>query len=176
MSSSGIPPRGSVQRTPRIVIAVAALMGAGITWIGVTALESFAQPVPRIPLATAIIVGALAVLVGVLAWDTHRHIQVRRAPMEASRAVALLVLGKTAVIAGAGLAAAYLTLALLNLPRLDAPLPRERVVASGLAALASAGVGVAGWFLEGACRVPGSDDDTGETPGGEDDDLDNAGA
>lgn len=147
-------PSPRVGRTPGTVLAVAALIGAGIAWVGISSLENFGQPLPRIPLVAGLAIGVAAGVVGRIAWLTRQRIQLKRERVAPSRAVALLALGKTVLIAGAGLAAAYLTVAGLALPDLEAALPRERVLNSGLASLASALLGLAGWFLEGACIVP----------------------
>lgn len=167
MSEDPSPPRpgGSVQRTPGTLLAVAAMFGAGLTWLGVSALQSFGQPVPRPPLLGAVALAVIAVAVGIAAYVAHQRIQVRRERVLAQRGVTLLVLGKTSLLAGVGLAAAYLTMVVLFVERLDVALPRERVIAAGASALACLGLAVAGWFLERACQVPRPpQDDTSDAP------------
>lgn len=164
MSEESPDPRpGSVQRTPGTVLAVAAMLGAGVTWMGVSALQSFGQPVPRPPLLGALALVLIALAVGIAAYIAHQRIQVRRERVTSQRGVTLLVLGKTSLIAGVGLAAAYLTITVMFVERLDAALPRERVIAAGASALACLALAVAGWFLERACEVPRPPDDE-ETP------------
>ena len=162
----GHEPRGSVHHTEPLVLAVAGLLGAGTAWLGISTLEQFAVPVPRIPLVGSAALLVAAIAVGIAARVTHRRIHRARRLPEPSRAVALLVLGKTSLIAGTGFAAAYLTTALIYLPRLEAPLGRERLLGALMAAVAAAGLGAAGWFLERACQVPKDPDDSpGPAPG-----------
>ena len=147
-----------------MVLAVAGLLGAGLAWIGITGFEEFGQTVPRLPVLAGAALLAVAAVVGLAARRTRRRI-VQRERMDPQRAVRLLVLGKTALIAGVGLAAGYLTTVGIYLPRWDAPLARERVLGAAVAALAAAALAVAGWFLEAACEVPRDPDDSpGDDP------------
>ncbi len=157
-------PQEKLRPTPLTVVAVAAMIGALVTYIFFATLENLQQSAPRVPPIAWISVGGIAIATGVLAWTTHQQIQRRREHVDPPRAVALLVLGKTALLAGAVFAAGYLTVALLYLPRATAPLPLERVLNSGFASVAAIGLAVAGWFLERACITPETDD-TGESNG-----------
>ncbi|MBK8459135.1 MAG: DUF3180 domain-containing protein [Micropruina sp.] len=158
----GSAPGPKVGRTPGTVLAVAAMMGAGLTWLATTAWQYLGQPLPRIPLVAGLALGVAAALVGRTAHVTRQQIQVKRQRVEPARAVALLALGKTVLIAGVGLAAAYLTLVGVSLPNLQAALPAERVLNSAVAGLMSGLLAWAGWRLEDACTVPDppSDDDS----------------
>ena len=82
-----------------------------------------------------------------------------------SRAVALLLSGKAALIGGVALAAGYAAVAAHQLPDLDAELPRERVLVAVAVSLLSVGLALAGAALERACRIPGPpDDESGDAP------------
>ena len=73
----------------------------------------------------------------------------------------LLVLGKASALAGAVVAAGYLVFGLYFVGNLSADLPRQRVIGSGVSALAGVALMVAGLALERACRVPPTDGDSG---------------
>lgn len=162
------PPRPTIGRTTGTVLAVAAMFGAFASWILVQTIGALGETVPRVPESAVVLLGLLAGAVGVVAWRTHQHVQVRRDRIASSVAVNLLVVGKTALLAGAAIAGAYAMLALLFLPHLDAALARERVLNSGLAFVAAIALAVAGWFLERACIVPNDPDgDSPATPQGD---------
>jgi hypothetical protein len=148
-------------RTTRTTMAVAGMTGAGLSWLLVQSLEYLGQAIPRVPLMAPLLVMAVAVGVGVLAWWAHQQIQVKRRRVVSEVGLTWLVIGKTALLAGIGLAGAYGSLAAQFVSSLAAPLGGERVLHSGLAAGAGAVLAVAGWFLERACVVP--HDPPGET-------------
>jgi formate/nitrite transporter FocA (FNT family) len=150
--------REKLTRTPLRAVAVAAMIGAIVAFMFFGTVENLGQTPPRVPMVTWLIMAFISAITGVLAAVTHHRVQRRHQLMEPGRAVALLVLGKTALMAGAALAGAYLTIVILYLPRIAAPTPAERVVNSAIAAVFAIGLAVAGWFLERACVVPGLDD------------------
>lgn len=156
---------GSVLATTWQQIVTAVFVGGGIGWLLFAVPGRFGWPLPSIPLIASLALLGFAVVVAVLAGRTHRIIQRRRDPMEPMRAVRLLVLGKSALLAGAGLAAGYLAAILYSLPHWAAVLPRERIVNAAIATVASIGLAVAGHFLERACRIPGPPSGDA-TPGG----------
>ena len=156
-------PGPTVRPTGRTVLAVAALVGSGLTWVSLSIAETLAWPLPTVPVLAAVVVGVLALATWLAARWTHGAVQVRRDPIEPARAVALLLAGKAALIGGSALAAGYATMALRYLPNLDAALPRERVLVAAVVSLLSVGLAVAGWALERACQVP-PDDDSGDAP------------
>lgn len=161
MTSGEPTPRGggTVGPTQTGTLAVAAVVGAGVGWLMFAGLDALGQPLPSVPLAAAFAVALSALVVAGFAVNTHRVVQKRRERLESRTAVTLLALGKTALVGGVALAAGYLAVAVYFWPRLDAALPRERVWASLLAALAGIGLAVAGFFLERACRIPRPPDD-----------------
>jgi Protein of unknown function (DUF3180) len=157
------PPGGSVTPTPRLALAVAALFGAFAALVIYVSARALDLVPPGIPWTAPVGLVLITALVGVLAYTTHQRIQVRRDRMEAQRAVAFLVLGKASALAGALVAGGYLAYALLFVERIAAEAPLDRVVKSGIAAAAGAGLCVAGLLLERACRVPdGPKDDDGD--------------
>ena len=158
------PPTGSVTPTGWQAIGVALVAGAGLGWSLFTALDMFGAPLPQLPLAVTLLIAVLAALVGGQAAVTHRAIQVRRERIAPRRAVALLVLGKAALLTGAGLAGAYIAIAAYSWSRQDAALPRERVISSGVAVVASIALAAAGAFLERSCRIPGPPNEDATPP------------
>lgn len=148
-------------------LALAALVGGAAGWLLFAIPEALGADLPVLPYAAGLVIGLVAAIVGGFAFTTHRTIQTRREFVEPSRAVALLALGKTALLGGVGLAAGYAAAAAYFWPRVEAELPRERIVSAIIAAVAALVLASAGYFLERACRIPRPpDDDTSATPPG----------
>lgn len=171
MTSGEPAPRGggTVGPTQAGTLAIAAVVGAGVGWLVFAGLDALGRPLPTIPLSAAFAEALTALVVAGFAVNTHRVVQKRRERLESRTAVTLLALGKTALVGGVALSAGYVAVAVYFWPRLDAALPRERVGASLLAALAGLGLAVAGFFLERACRIPrppDDEDDNSATPPG----------
>jgi hypothetical protein len=152
-------PPGTVRPTGWQAVGVAVVVGAGLGWSLFALLNKFGAELPRLPLAVTLAIAVLAAAVGTQAFVAHRTIQVRRQPMAPGRAVALLVLGKSCLLGGAGLAGGYGAVAAHFWTRLDASVPRDIVVSSAAAVVASAALAVAGAFLERSCRIPGPPDE-----------------
>lgn len=145
-------------------IGVAIVVGAGIGWSLFTALDALGWPAPQLPIVVTFAIALLALIIAAQALRTHRIIQVRREELPVRSAVALLVLGKTCLLAGAGLAAGYAAVAVYFWSRQDAALPRERVASSLVAVITSVALAVAGALLERACRIPRSPDEDATPP------------
>ncbi len=158
-------PRPSVTPTGWGPVLLAALVGAGTGWLLFAIPDRFGAALPALPLVVTVTVALLAATCWVLALRTHRSVQVRREPIEPSRAVRLLAFAKASVLTGALLAGGYLAIALYSLGRWAADLPRERVISSAIATLSSVALAFAGGFLERSCRIP-TDRDGGATPNG----------
>lgn len=159
------PARPTIEATTGTQIAVAAMAGAGMTWLFLGTLQRAGQSLPVLgPVAWASVL-VIAAGIAFLAVRTHQAIQVRRESMEARRAVNSLLLGKTSVLGAAGLGAAYLVMAVVAAGGWPAPLAQTRVLHAGVAVVACVAWGVAGWLLERACRIPPDDEDdtTGDT-------------
>ena len=138
-------------------VLLAALCGAVIGWLVFAWLDTHSGQ-PQLPAAGPIAVAALAVCVGALAWWAWRQLRIRRLRLDPAQAVALVVLGKAALLAGAFMAGGYLAVAIFNCRRLDASSPRERFIAGLLAAVAGFALAAAGRILEHACHTRPDDD------------------
>ena len=158
------PPTGSVTPTGWQAVGVALVAGAGLGWSLFTALDAFGAALPQLPVAVTLLIAVLAALIGAQAAVTHRAIQMRREFIAPRRAVALLVLGKAAFLTGAGLAGAYIAIAAYSWSRQDAALPRERVISSAVAVVASVALAAAGAFLERSCKIPGPPNEDATPP------------
>ena len=158
------PPTGSVTPTGWQAVGVALVAGAGLGWSLFTALDAFGAALPQLPVAVTLLIAVLTALIGAQAAVTHRAIQVRREFIAPRRAVALLVLGKAAFLTGAGLAGAYIAIAAYSWSRQDAALPRERVISSAVAVVASVALAAAGAFLERSCKIPGPPNEDATPP------------
>nr|WP_275588434.1 DUF3180 domain-containing protein [Microlunatus panaciterrae] len=140
-------------------VAVAFLFGLLIGWFVVLAANALGALSPQVPWSAPIALLLAAGLVGILAYGTHQRIQVRRSFVEPHRAVSMLVLGKTAALAGALVAGGYLAFGLMFVGRWEADIPRERVIRSAVSVVSGIAMTVAGLLLERACKVPKSEDD-----------------
>jgi len=158
------PTPGSVAPTGWQAVGVALVAGAGVGWSLFTGLDAFGFPLPQLPLPVTLLIAVLAAVIAGQAAVTHRSIQVRREPIASRRAVALLVLGKAALLTGAALAGGYIAIAAYSWSRQDAALPRERVISSAVAVVASAALAAAGAFLERSCRIPGPPNEDATPP------------
>lgn len=151
-------PGGTVRRTGWQTLIAAALGGLGVGWLVFDVPDRFGLPLPQLPLIASAAIGLLALSVGFLAWSNHRAVQVRREKVARRRAVTLLVLGKTCLVAGVGLAFGYAAVIVFFVNRLAAELARQRVVSSVVAVVAAAGLAIAGSLLERSCLIPGPPD------------------
>ncbi|MBK9698102.1 MAG: DUF3180 domain-containing protein [Propionibacteriaceae bacterium] len=157
-------PQPTVRPTAWRTVALAAVLGVAIGWLGLAGLETAGLALPRLPLVAVAPLAAFTLVVAWLAVRTHRTIHLQRATLPAQRAVWLLALGRTALLAGSGLAGAYAAVVVQALPRWEAALPRERLITAGLTLAACLALAVAGYRLERACRIP-------DPPSGEDNDA-----
>ncbi len=161
------PPSGNLRPTSRRTLVIAALVGIGLAWISVNALEFMGRPLPPLPLIGAATLFIAALAIGFTAHRTHRQLHTERRAIAASRGVLLVTLAKTAVVAGVALAGGYFTIALLAVPGWEARLPRERALAAVLSGLAAVCLAIAGHFLEVSCRLPeDGEDDAADAPQG----------
>lgn len=147
-----------MRRTSARALGLAALFGALAGWLVVTTAKLFNLTPPLVPWLTPIALGLAVVLIGVLARTTRESIQVQRTTMDPQRAVTLLALAKASALAGALVAGGYLVFGLLFVGRLEAELPRERVIHSGVAMLAGIALMITGLMLERSCEVPTDED------------------
>lgn len=153
------PRQPTVEPTRPGWVALAVVLGGGACALLMTALVRFGSSLPRVEPVAWLSVGLLAGGVGYLAVVTRRLVRDRRADLDAKSALYRLLLGKTSILAGAGLGAAYVVLVAFSLPGWPAPFAQGRVVHGGVAAVLCAVWAVAGWRLERACRIPDDPDD-----------------
>lgn len=157
-------PRPTVTATRFGSVLAAVLFGFGIVWVGVSLIRVLGGSLPRAGFISWVSIALLGVGTGWLAARTHRRLQKDRVSVEPHRAVRWLAWGKTSLLAGAGIAGAWLAFGVAAVPGLPAPLAVERIVHAVIAVLASVGWAVAGWFLERSCRIPPDSEDESTTP------------
>lgn len=165
-----LAPRPSVEPTTWTVVVVAVLGGVAVASLALSALD--AVSVTGLELggwSTPVLLAAAAVAGLALAWSTRQHNQVLRRPAPPQRTLLVLVIGKTMLLGGALLAGAYATVVFRNLDRFEIPGPRERVIVGAAATIAAALLGLAGWLVERACRIPpaGESPESPNSPAGE---------
>lgn len=120
-----------------------------------------------LPVVGPVAWASVLLIAGGVAWLAHRTrrtVRTARADLPAEQALTRVVLGKTSVLGGAFLGAAYAALVVLAMPALPAPLARERVLHGSLAVIACVLWAAVGAWLQAACRIPPGDD-TPDTPG-----------
>lgn len=157
MSDEPKEPRPTIEPTTLTQVAVAAMAGFGAAWLALATVQNQGGSLPLVGPIAWISVGVIAAGIGVLAFRTYGTVHRRKLPIEPKEAVTRLLLGKTSILGGVGLGAAYGALVWLAAGGLPAPLHSERVIHGGAAVLACAAWALAGWFLERACRIPGGD-------------------
>lgn len=118
-------------------------------------------PIPSYPAWASI--ALIAVGIGWLAFTTRRLVARDRAALDAGQAVTRLVLGKTSQVGSALMFGGYAALVWAAVDAWPAPLAIERVVHASAAVAACLAWGLAGRFLEDACRIP-DDDDADDSP------------
>ncbi len=157
-------PRPTVTPTRFVSVIGSALFGFGLVWVGVALSRMLGGSLPRVGIISWVSLALLGIGTGWLAVRTHRRLQKDRVSVDPRRAVRWLVWGKTSLLAGAGIAGAWLAFGLAAAPGLPAPLAVERVVHAVIAVLASVGWGVTGWLLERSCRIPPDSEEESTTP------------
>lgn len=158
MADESPPGQGTVGPTRAGVLLVCAVLGGILGFLLVPIAEELSGTAPRVEWTSAAVLVLIGAMVLALAYSTHRTIHRERKRMDPRRAVNLLLLAKAAALAGAVFAGGYLGFALHFIDNMDVDLPRERVIRSASAAVASIVVMISGLLLERACRVPRGDD------------------
>lgn len=160
-------PTPTILPTKGTEVLTAVLTGGVLAFLTFGGMVRFGASLPVLGPVAWVSVALLAAGIGALAFATHAAVQKRREPIDPKTAVTRLLLGKTSLLAGAFLGAAYAGLVAVALQGWPAPLAQERVVHGGIAALACASWAVAGWLLERSCRIPRGDTPEGDTREGD---------
>lgn len=153
------PELGHIRPTHPGPVVVAGVVGLVGGWLVRPVFQWLSQSPP---LVSWVQIGALyfvAATLVVVAWQTRRVVTQPLA-LEAGRAVNRLVLAKACILVGAVVAGGYGGYALTWLGS-EAALAEQRILRSGLGALAGLLILIAAVALERACRV--RDDDEGES-------------
>ena len=103
-------PRPTIRPTGWRAVVVAAMLGAGVTWLVTQGLQYAGAALPTLGTGSWVPMLLLAALTGWLAWITHQAVGVRREALEPRTAVMRLQLAKAGVLAAAALGAGYLAL------------------------------------------------------------------
>ncbi|MGC3954572.1 MAG: DUF3180 family protein, partial [Propionicimonas sp.] len=126
----------SVSLTTWRTVAVAGFGGLAFGWALYFGLDRLSLPLPVPPWLGAGAITVVAALVGWTARRTRRTIR-RHEPIAPTAGLALLALGKTALLGGAALAGGYLGVALHSASFLQADLPRARAIGALASVVAS---------------------------------------
>lgn len=151
-----------LRRSSPVVLAIVAAVGLVLGRSVRLVVEGAGAIAPSVPWASPIVLFFLAVVLGERAWATYRAVHRDRLGIEPVDGVRLLALAKACALGGVFIAGLYLGYALSFAGDMEAALPRERVLRSAVAFVASACVVAAAVLLERACEVPTDDDDDTE--------------
>ncbi|WP_342372887.1 DUF3180 family protein [Propioniciclava soli] len=157
--------RPTVAPTSPAQVVTAAVAGFAVAWVTLTTIQGLGRTLPLLGVPAW---GSVVLITAGIVWlvvRTRRELRRRPDTLEASVALNRLVLGKTSILAGAGLGAAYLALVVLVWPALPAPLAVERLVHGGAAVAACLAWAVAGVALERSLRIDEGRDESANTPG-----------
>jgi MFS family permease len=153
--SDGPPGGGTLEPTRPVVLAGWAVAGLAVGWLVHTLTDRWGTP-PLVTWAQPLGLVLVAAILGGTAWSTWRTVHVRRERLEPHQAVNRLVLARACAFVGAFVGGGYVGYAASWLGD-PSPLADERVLRSGLAALAGLLTVVASLLLERACRVRSDD-------------------
>ncbi|GEM_PF-202975 len=156
---SGTPPepQGSLRPTDLRAVIVAALCGAVLAWFILSIFVITDVMVPVLTWSLPIILGIVAVGVWVDSRILRRKVLDHHREVSPTEGLVSLALGKALVLTGFALAGACVVYVLNFIRQLSIPYPRQRVITGTVTALVCLGLGLAGWALERACRVPPDD-------------------
>lgn len=143
---------GSLRPTRLATLAVWATVGLAGGWLLHPVAERINDTAPVVSWAQPLALFLVAAILGGTAHATWRSVHVRRERLEPHRAVNRLVLARACALAGALVGAGYLGYALSWLGS-GSELADERIVRSGVAAVAGLATVVTALLLERACRV-----------------------
>ncbi len=147
-----------VQPTRFRALVLAAIVGAGLTFLIMFGVSAYALTMPSVPWTTPMLLFAGAVAAAVLARVTYVRNHVVRQRQDPRRALATLAIAKALMLGGALLTGGYIVFALFSVAHLDAPLPKQRLILGFITAAAAICLVISGWALERACRTPDDDE------------------
>jgi Protein of unknown function (DUF3180) len=162
----GGPARGGLRPTRPATLVVAAVVTAGLAWLGI---RRYFGDLPDVTWLAGLTLAGLAVVEGIAARNTRARIEQRpRAgalnPLLVAR---LAVLAKASSLAGAIFAGAYGGVAAWAISERDRLTAAAQNLAPSVAGLVGAlALVAAALLLERACRVPEPPDDDRDGPGG----------
>ncbi len=140
-------------------LPLVALLVAALGWLVLDLWTGQGNENPPVPWTVVLGTAALAFAVLVAGWEVRRTVRGRSLrpvhPLSAARAA---VLAKAAAYGGAALTGWYVAQALVLLPE-PVGARRTRLLVACAAALAAAGLAVAGLVAQRWCRVPPRDED-----------------
>jgi hypothetical protein len=155
----GEPPGGGhVRPTTAGVVVGFGLAGLVGGWLIRPLATRLDQTAPVVSWIQVTVLWFVVLILAAAAWGMWRLRQ-RGVRLEPHRAVNRLVLAKACALVGALVAGGYAGYALAWLG-VDAELAEQRMLRSGVAALAGIGMCAAALLLERACRVRKGDDET----------------
>ena len=152
-----------VQPTRIRALGLAALVGAGVTFLMMPGISAYALTMPNVPWTTPMLMFAGAVAAGVLARVTYLRNHVVHQRQDPRRALSTLAIAKALLLGGSLLAGGYLVFALFSVGHLDAPLPKQRLIIGLVTTVSALGLVISGWALERACRTPDGEDENPDT-------------
>ncbi len=147
--------------TPLRVLALTFIVGGLLGYAMAVLSEqlSSTSTAPRVQWTAVVALAAIAVANVVLGWWTYYVVHRERRRMDPHLAVSFLLFAKASSIVGAFVAGGYSGFVLHFVDRMDAELPRERVIRGIVAAVTGVAIVISALLLERACRVPRDDDE-----------------
>lgn len=159
MAGQPDPPQGTIGPTRFRVLLLIFVVGALLGYAFANVTQRVDTTAPRVEWTSVLALVAIAAIVLVMAWSTYRTVHRERRRIDPHRAVSFLLLAKASSLVGALIAGGYLGFALEFVDRMEADLPRERVIRSLFAAVTAVVIVVSGLLLERACRIPKDPDE-----------------
>lgn len=118
---------------------------------------------PRVGWSAAVALFVVAAIIGMFAWNTWQSLHKRDERMTSDHGIKMLSLAKASAWVGALSAGGYFGFALAFVDSMDTAFGQERVIHAGLAGAAGLLMVIAGLLLERALRLPGGEDQDGNT-------------
>ncbi|QCV88079.1 DUF3180 domain-containing protein [Acidipropionibacterium jensenii] len=152
-------PSGDLRPTDRRAVVVAALCGAVVGWFVLSVFFLTEAMVPILPWSLPVILAVVAIGVWIDARVLSRKVHDPHREVSPTEGLVSLALGKSVVLTGAALAGACIVYIITFVRQVAIPYPRQRVITGSVTAVVCVLLGLAGWVLERACRVPPDGED-----------------